>query len=315
MPRVSVIIPSYNRAELVVETIKSVLAQSFEDLEIVLVDDGSTDDTREAVSKLSGPVRYIYQENMGRSRARNEGFKASTGEYVCFLDSDDLFIKEKLEQQVELLQTREDLGFVYCDYSFIDQAARPLDKPSIYSSHPLRRRSIFRHLLYFDFIPPSTVLARRECVEAVGLFDPVLEPTEDFDWLLRMSKRYEADYVSEPMCLIRAHPGNTPSSAIAEATMRVLVSHLSLDDTKKVLGKDWRRIYRDCYLTVANYHYNSADLKRAREYYLKAMRIDTSRGIDYRTGKLFLKSFLGVTVLDAARRVRERFSKEPASIL
>jgi glycosyltransferase involved in cell wall biosynthesis len=267
------------------------------------------------VSKLDGPVRYIYQENMGRSRARNAGFKASAGEYVCFLDSDDLFVQGRLESQVELLQGREGAGFVYCDYSFIDQAARPLDKPPIYSSHPLRRGSIFRHLLYFDFIPPSTVLARRECVEAVGLFDPTLEPTEDFDWLLRMSKRYEADYIPEPMCLIRTHPGNTSSSAIAEATMRVLVSHLSLDETKMLLGKDWRRVYRDSYLTVANYHYNSADLKRAREYYLKALRVEPSRAIDLRTGRLLLKSLLGVTVLDAARRVRERFSKEPASIL
>jgi hypothetical protein len=152
-------------------------------------------------------------------------------------------------------------------------------------------------------------------VEAVGLFDPTLEPTEDFDWLLRMSKRYEADYIPEPMCLIRTHPGNTSSSAIAEATMRVLVSHLSLDETKMLLGKDWRRVYRDSYLTVANYHYNSADLKRAREYYLKALRVEPSRAIDLRTGRLLLKSLLGVTVLDAARRVRERFSKEPASIL
>ncbi|HET9530055.1 MAG TPA: glycosyltransferase [Blastocatellia bacterium] len=314
MPRVSVVIPTYNRAELLNETIKSVLNQSFKALEIIVVDDGSTDDTREVVSGLNGPIKYIYQENKGRSAARNRGFKLSSGEYICFLDSDDLFSLEKVGRQVELLDSHKEIGFVYSDYAFIDRSGMLLDKPLIYSRHPLQKGFILKHLLHFDFIPPSTVMVRRTCLETVGLFDSALEPAEDFDWLLRLAGRYEASYVAEPLCRIRMHGGNTPSADIAGATIQVIMKHLSLDESKAALGGDWRQVYCDCYITAANYRYNLRDMRKARQYFLKALKVSPSRALDFGVNRLILKSMLGATVLGIARRIKSSLSRAPASI-
>src|SRR5262245_27326295 len=103
MPRVSVIIPTFNRADLIGETVESVLSQTFDDFEIIIVDDGSTDSTKEVIRRFDGPINYLYQENRGLSCARNRGFDASSGDYVCFLDSDDVWNPRMLERQVSLL--------------------------------------------------------------------------------------------------------------------------------------------------------------------------------------------------------------------
>ena len=145
--RVSVIIPTYNRADLIGETIESVLKQTFDDFEIIIVDDGSTDATGEVVRKFDGPIKYLYQDNRGRSCARNRGFEASSGDYVCFLDSDDVLKPMMIERQVSLLDSNSNLGFVYSDYQFINQTGEILPVPEVFRRHPLRRGRIFHFLI------------------------------------------------------------------------------------------------------------------------------------------------------------------------
>lgn len=309
MPRVSVIVPTYNRTHLIGETIRSVLNQSFRTIELIVMDDGSTDNTKEIISGFGDSVRYFHQENKGRSIARNEGFKAARGEYICFLDSDDLLAPRKLERQVALLNAKGQLGFVYCDYQFIDQTGGSLPKPQIYAKHPLQRGWIFRHLLYFDFIPLPTILIRRQCLEEEGLFDRLMGHAEDFDWLLRLSKRYETDYIPEPLCLIRTHSGNTSMTAIADATIEVLTKHLFLVDTKTVLGKDWRRVYFDCYFTVANFYYNRRDMGSARKYFFEALRASPMEKPAPDVLSLIFRTLLGSRFLDTFRRARDQFAR------
>lgn len=111
--KVSVIIPTYNRAEFISDAIESVLNQTFEDYEIIIVDDGSTDNTKQIVQSYTSKVKYYYQEQSGVSSARNYGIKAATGEYIAFLDSDDQFLPQKLEKQVEVLENNPRIGIVY----------------------------------------------------------------------------------------------------------------------------------------------------------------------------------------------------------
>src|SRR5215468_416102 len=269
--RVSVIIPAYNRADLIGETIQSVLNQTFDDFEIIIVDDGSTDSTKEVVSSFDGPIKYLYQENRGRSCARNRGFEVSGGDYVCFLDSDDVLKPGMLERQVSLLDSNSHLGFVYSDYQFINQTGEILPVPESFSRHPLRRGRIFRFLIYFDFIPPSSVLSRRDCIDKIGLFESSLEPAEDLDWLLRMTSLYETDYVPEPLFLFRKHDGNTPTPTLEQATIRLIIRHLSEEHNKRTLGAEWRDTYFDLHLMVANYHYNRLSMAAARKYYFDAL--------------------------------------------
>lgn len=305
MPRVSVIIPTYNRADLIGETIESVLNQTFDDFEIIIIDDGSTDSTKEVVRRFDGPIKYLYQENRGRSCARNKGFEASRGEYICFLDSDDLLDSCMLERQVSLLDSNNDLGFVFSDYQFINRAGEMLPKPEVFRAHPLRRGRIFRFLIRFDFICVSTVMARRDCINKAGLFDPLLEAAEDLDWLLRMTSLYGADYVPEQLCLFRKHDGNTPSTAIEDATVRVITKHLSDESAKRSLGDEWREIYFDLYLMIANYHYNRRSMAPARKYYFNALGFCSSMARGLSIFNLILRSYLGGRARSFAKRARE----------
>jgi glycosyltransferase involved in cell wall biosynthesis len=313
MPRVSVIIPTYNRADLIGEAIESVVNQTYDDFEIIIVDDGSADSTKEVVGRFSGPIKYLYQENRGRSCARNKGFEVSSGDYICFLDSDDVLNPRMLEIQVSLLDSNTDLGFVYSDYQFINRAGEILPKPEVFRAHPLRRGRIFRFLIYFDFIFPSTVLARRDCINKAGLFDPSLDAAEDLDWLLRMTSLYETDYVPEQLCLCRKHDSNTPSTAIEDGTVRVITKYLSDERTKRSLGDDWREIYFDLYLMVANYHYNRRSMAPARKYYFNALGFCSSMARGLGIFNLILKSYLGGRVRNMAKRARETLIIVPAT--
>src|SRR5437867_1708261 len=120
MPKVSIVIPTYNYGRYVVEAVESVLNQSFQDREVIVVDDGSTDDTRERLERFRGRIRYIYQRNKGLPAARNTGIRAARGAYVAFLDSDDLWLPEKLALQVPILDTRQQVGMVYTDAHLFD---------------------------------------------------------------------------------------------------------------------------------------------------------------------------------------------------
>jgi glycosyltransferase involved in cell wall biosynthesis len=139
-PRVSVLIPTYNRADMICEAIDSVLAQSFQDFEIVVIDDGSTDDTRAKLARYGDRIRYEYGPNEGAASARNRGFRAARGEYVCILDSDDQYYPHKLAMQVEHLDTRPDTVMVYSDFSAFD-AQGPGEEFHLRSYHA----SAYRH--------------------------------------------------------------------------------------------------------------------------------------------------------------------------
>src|SRR3989339_706645 len=171
MPKVSVVIPAYNREELLPETIESVLAQTFQDFEIIVVDDGSTDNTREVISAF--PVRYYYQENQGVSAALNKGAELSRGEYLAFLGSDDIWLRDTLEKQVTVLDNNPGLGLVFGQLNMMDEDGKifKVEKSTIMSSSGMvDRREQIRELLFYTHIIPSAALMRRGCFNDVGRF-------------------------------------------------------------------------------------------------------------------------------------------------
>ena len=126
MPKVSVIIPTYNREEFITETIKSVLNQTYKDFEIIVVDDGSTDNTKQKLEPFKSKIKLIEQKNSERAVARNNGVKSSSGEYIAFLDSDDLWIKNKLENQVNFLDEKKDFILTYGQSFRINEHGKPI---------------------------------------------------------------------------------------------------------------------------------------------------------------------------------------------
>ena len=205
MPRVSVIIPTFNRALLVTETIDSVLAQTYRDFEIIVVDDSSTDNTSEVLSKYGDHIRVVvHPTNLGLSVARNSGIHHSAGEFVAFLDSDDLWLPTKLEQQINLLDATPGLDWVYADVeNFDDKTGLNL---GFYSQgQPPHQGNVLQKLIFSNFICTDTTLIRRTVFYAVGLFYDNEKTAEDWDMWLRIAAKYPVEYVAKPLARRRVH--------------------------------------------------------------------------------------------------------------
>jgi len=206
-PRVSVIIPTYNRAGLLVETARSVLNQSFSDYEVIVVDDGSTDDTAERLAALDGPIRYIHLEHSGTPEvARNQGIASAYSEMIAFLDDDDLWQPDYLRRQVELLDQDQSLGFAYSDARFIYPDGT-LSEPMLLPEHKHADR-LLDHLLAGWCLYPSLLVVRRRLLDQIGLMDESLSSQGELDFLLRLAYTSRAGCVSEALALIRRHSSN-----------------------------------------------------------------------------------------------------------
>jgi glycosyltransferase involved in cell wall biosynthesis len=195
--RVSVVIPSYNRAQYLSSAIDSIISQSYPIYEIIVVDDGSSDDTAGVCARYGKPVRYVYQDNAGPSSARNTGIEHATGELLAFLDSDDTWLPGKTERQVALFERDQSLGLCATANYNCDENGTITDLHCICPTNPSRiRREIFIRSL---FCTPS-VMVRRECFRHVGMFDTSYKFGEDWDMWIRILGRYRGAFIAEPLC-------------------------------------------------------------------------------------------------------------------
>ncbi|MEO1429163.1 MAG: glycosyltransferase family A protein [Cyanobacteria bacterium J06633_8] len=210
MPKVSVIIPAYNAMSFLPETLKSVFKQTFTDFEILVVNDGSSDDIVEWVSQIKDPrVKLISQTNQGVSAARNAGIRKAQGEYIAFIDADDLWEATKLEKQVNCMEANPSVGLVYTWTAFIDQFGKPTSISKI--SHA--QGDVWEEIVIRDMISPgASAMVRAECFDKVGLFDVGLSIGEDRDMWTRIAAIYPFAVVKEFLTLYRRHSSNTTIS-------------------------------------------------------------------------------------------------------
>ncbi len=202
---VSVIIPSYNMAHFLPQAVQSALAQTYTNVEVQIIDDGSTDDTPRVVRQWHDDrrVRVHRQANGGLSHSRNQGISLTRGPFIALLDADDTWAPEKLARQIPLFQGRPEVGVVYSDYERMDGEGRPLPK----GSTRLHRGRVSGALLIENFVPASSAVVRRECFERHGGFDVALRTGEDYDMWLRLSPHYQFDFVAEPAIRYRIWGG------------------------------------------------------------------------------------------------------------
>jgi glycosyltransferase involved in cell wall biosynthesis len=229
-PLVSVVIPTYNRAGLVVEAVQSVLNQTYGRMEIIVVDDGSTDNTREILKEYEGKIRYVYQERSERSEARNEGFRHSEGEYIAFLDSDDLWLPMKIAKQVQVLSRRADVGLVYTDVDLIDEHGNPYAGKLCWDE-PVRK-VLYEDLMTHNVVTGSlsAIMVRRECLDRVGVFDESMSICEDLDLYRRIARHYNFHKINLPLARIRIHGDSTQRDASAMAKgWETTISKISRD--------------------------------------------------------------------------------------
>src|SRR5262245_25174348 len=227
-PIVSVVIAAYNARCFLPETLASVFSQSYSSYEIIVVDDGSTDGTREMLQTYNEKVVCRLQENRGPSAARNAAIEAAQGKYIAFLDADDLWFPQKLELQVDFMERNPRIGLVFSDMEEFDRErtlCRSLLGRTLFARHLPAGQALAdarQKLLIEDFIPTSTVVMRKECFTATGLFDESLQFVEDRDLWLRVAAAFPLAAIPMIVGRKRVHGSNLTTKS-AEETLRARI--------------------------------------------------------------------------------------------
>lgn len=203
---ISVIMRSYNQSGFIGHAIESVLSQTYKDFELIAVDDGSTDDTGSILQKYSDQIRLIRQENKGRSAAANVGLAEARGDYVAFLDSDDIWDKEFLKMTISVLESNPSISIVYTGWTYIDKDGYVIGKKIVPSS----RVDYTNELLYGALFPIHAALTRKICFEKCGGFDSSISYGEDWHlWLRFALAGYAFASIPKPLAIYRRHAENT----------------------------------------------------------------------------------------------------------
>lgn len=206
-PLVSVIIPNYNYERYLREAIDSALGQTYPNIEVIIVDDGSHDGSREIIESYGDKITPVFQQNQGVSAARNNGVATCRGEFVAFLDADDIWVPEKIERQMAEFQTHDRVGLVHCSMTLITPDGRVIGEIS-----QGQDGAVAHEFLLFErgvvIGAASTAIVLRKAFDEVGGFDKRLSTAADWDFCYRLSTNYEIGFVREPLALYRMHGSN-----------------------------------------------------------------------------------------------------------
>ena len=264
-PIVSVIIPAYNRSSTIARSVESALAQTFHDLEVIVVDDGSSDTTRDVVQSIPDErLRLICHEmNLGAAAARNTGMKAATGRFIAWLDSDDEWQPDKLRIQIETLdRAASDVKACYCAHERVEQGRMRIHLP--------RQNDRKKLFLGCDLGPGTTLLFERTVLDEVGYLDKSLGRYEDWDWLLRYCSIYRLVGLERPLARVYYTPRR--SAYIMEASAHIFVSKYSME--LRQYGWLYRRMaISRRWMEVASYYAQEHNIKMIIRYMTKALFI------------------------------------------
>jgi len=274
MKKVSVILTCYNGARWISEAIASVLAQTYRDFELLIIDDGSTDNSKEIVaSYLSDKrVRYIYQSNRGFSAAINRGIKESSGSLIGFIGQDDLWLPNKLELQVKYFSKHKNVDLVRSNYYSIDSEGRVIrlvkERVPPFSS----RQKMIEHLFLHNFIGFETVLVKKKCFDDVGLFDERMVGFSDYDMWMRVAGDFNIGYLDLPLVKKRQHEFQLSKVRIEDVLKdEFLMAKKAIDRypfLKRIIGKKIASLYYAWGIALLQKGNN----KEAKQKFIKAIK-------------------------------------------
>lgn len=273
-PTVSVILPTYNRAHLIDRAIRSVLNQTYQDFELIVVDDCSTDNTKEVVKSFKDErITYIkHEKNKGAAAARNTGIKAAKGEYIAFQDSDDDWFPEKLKKQMKVFEmAQSEVGIVYTGFWRIEG-----NKKTYIPSYRVSQKegNIHKQLLKGNFVTTQSVVIRKKYFEKLGMFDENLPRLQDWELFIRVSKYYKFKCIDEPL-LNSYHTLDsisTDDEARVKALEIILAKHFEdFNRDKKLLSKH--------YFSVGILLCLNNEIKKGKDYLIKAAKLLVQRYI------------------------------------
>jgi len=340
---VSVVVPAYNRARIVGATIASVLGQTYQNVEVIVVDDGSTDDTRSVVERYGPRVRYVYQPNGGVSAARNLGFANARGEFIALLDSDDEFLSWKLEAQVRLLQAHPDVGMVWTDMTAVSPDGRVIEERHLrtfYGAHalacieevlertralegiwaeapagvataPTYKGNLFSSMLLGNLVHTSTVVLRRDRLRVVGGFDTsLMHSGEDYEFHLRTCSHGAVAFIDAPSLLYRVGAADQ----LTAPRYNIYIARNNLTTVLRWLELGRGRINLPAYLLqrrlaqsfrwVGEAELETGDRRAARKHFMRSLRHAPR---NTRTAMLLMFAALPPAALRTARAVKRRY--------
>ena len=301
MPKVSVIIPTYNRCNVLERAIQSLLNQTFQDFELFIVDDHSSDDTHKVVAAIDDArIKYIrHESNKGAAAARNTGIRNTSCEYIAFLDDDDEWLPEKLGLQLALLESSPpEVGGVYTGYESVDSFSGKI----LHISRPVHTGNIYNALLVNNCIgSPSTILLKRVCFDVAGCFDENVPPFEDYDLWIRIAKYFQFYCIPSP--LYRYYLNNVKISNNTEALDKGLSVMLKKYEASLIKS---RRFYSKYYLKLGILYCFDSNLKNGWKSYIKAIRLYPFEVRNYYN--LFI-SFLGPKIFKFLKEIKPKFSQ------
>ena len=304
MPKVSIVIPTHNRAAILRRAIVSVLDQTFKDFEVVIADDASVDGTCETVQSIGDRrIKYVrHSDNRGVSAARNSAIANAAGEYIAFLDDDDEWLPDKLRHQIDHIDTLgRNVGAISCGNYEVETSTNRV----LAEIRPSLKGEIFENLLTQGFFSrTSTVLVRASCFQRVGVFDTAFRYGEDFDMWLRIAREYAFDYVAKPLVRVYLQPSGLTQNyeaIIAGAEAELKKYHEFYEQNPRVHS---RRLER-----LATYYCLAGNLRRGREVFCGALARD---GFATKSYAGIALSLLGSRVFSGYFAAKNRFAEAVA---
>jgi glycosyltransferase involved in cell wall biosynthesis len=295
---VSIILPTYNRAGLLGRAVESVLNQTFQDFELIIVDDGSTDNTEKLVASFStDKIRYVrHSNNKGVSAARNTGLRLAGGDYITFQDSDDEWMPDKLEKQIAIFKIAPpSVGIVYCGSVLVMHGRTRYIRCFEYR---VKNHNIFSNIAERFFVTTPTLMLRRQCFEAAGGFDESLPVQEDWELFLRMSKLYSYIGIDEFLMTRYLQPDSLTGNNCYFVKAFGLLVEKYFDDIKqdaKLLSK--------CYFKLGHCLIVQGDIRQGRCYLLKGAKANP---LNLKNPIVFLLSLPGKTVYKTLTQIYRR---------
>lgn len=308
---VSVILPTHNAARYILEAVESALKQVYPNKEIIVVDDGSTDNTRDVLASYLDKIVYVSQENRGVSSARNTAIQHARGELIAFLDADDIWLPNKLDTQMRFLANHPKVELLFSDAEIFNSnetivpsfMSQKMSGPQL-NEGEIGTADVSELLLTENFVVTSTVVAKKECVEGLGGFNESLRSVEDRDLWLRVARRYAVGYMSSVLTRKRVHDCNISSDSLLALQSRVKVLEMAVTEWWRKEDKIPPRVRSSlakAHFSLGYHYFEKGECDEARRSFRKSL----GRKMQVRVMGYYVATHLGSPAVIWARKMKQ----------